>query len=403
MCLAARLPLVSPSRTSAAAVAVLLFVLMPLDLSTAVAQARDAPAEDMNQNGMDKPVSNGVFADVIIRARITQRFEIYNPHSQEQLQDVKNMGFTQVILDWPNLHAAAGEIGLAVVLANWWTLETDDQEIEKGIDTAKRVDPRRLVGVSMMDEPERYAPDTPFSFYQALYYDLRAQFDQELPGVKLEVSHWGPLASWTPRQYETFIPLYQATDRIRLMPYPDLHEGPLAEVYYQMIRSRHLMKLAGRDLPQVVILQTWVLPEKPQLPRIEELRVMAYSAILCGADTLSFYSYDPELWRQTAGFTAGFADLMQELTEFSRQHSEATVEARMSGTGVLTATITPAQGEPLSMLVNTNRTSVDGLAGLEVVMDKSYQKPSFQSCAGRSVAPRRQQLFRFRRLRCRPN
>ena len=73
-------------------------------------------------------------------------------------------------------------------------------------------------------------------------------------------------------------------------------------------RSRQLMRLAGRELPQVVILQTWVLPEKPELPTIDELRVMSYQAMLAGADTVSFYNYDPQLWQRTTGFTEGFTD-----------------------------------------------------------------------------------------------
>ena len=79
---------------------------------TAVAQP---PSESM-------PLDNEVFADAITSGRVTQRFEIYNPHSEEQLQTVKQMGFTQVILDWPQLHAAATQIDLDVVIANWWTV-----------------------------------------------------------------------------------------------------------------------------------------------------------------------------------------------------------------------------------------------------------------------------------------
>jgi hypothetical protein len=330
-------------------------------------------------DGEAENAATGSEPDASAKGRITRHFEIYNPHSKEQLQAVKDMGFTQVILDRPNLHAEASEVGLDVVLANWWTLETEPEEIEKRIEYAKQVDRRRLLAVSMMDEPERHAPATPFSYYQALYQDLRAHFDEELPGVKLEISHWGPLRSWTASHYKYFVPLYQATDRIRIMPYPDLYESPLSEVFYQMVRSRKLMKLANRDLPQVVILQTWVLPDDPKLPTIDELRVMAYEAILSGADTVSFFSYDPQVWSQTPDFTEGFAGLMKELTAFSRQHQNATVESRMSSSGVLTATITPPDADPLSVRVNTNRTAVDGLPALAVVIPSPVSTPQVQA------------------------
>jgi hypothetical protein len=342
-------------------------------------------------------VDNRTFTDVTVTGRITEKFEIYNPHSPEQLETVRNMGFTQVILDWPNLHAAASQLGLDVVLAHWWTLTTEVKQIEQAIEYAGTVDRRKLVGFSMMDEPERYAPDTSFNFYRSLYKDLRAHFDKESPAVKVEISHWGPLASWTPARYQSFVPLYQATDRIRLMPYPDLDEGPLGEVFYQMLRSRKVMALAGRELPQVVILQTWMLPEDPKLPTIDELRVMAYCAILGGAETVSFYHYDPAIWQKTPGFSEGFASLMKELTGFCRRYRGASVESRINAAGVLTATPKPLQGPVISITVNTNRFPVDGLESLAVVgLEPSeaalVQRPTSANC--RVTGPLRRWLSR---------
>ncbi|MGE0760969.1 MAG: hypothetical protein AB7O38_28415 [Pirellulaceae bacterium] len=245
--------------------------------------------------------SSGDPAPVQLSGRVSQRFEIYNPHSREQLEALRQMGFTQVILDWPTLHADAAELGLDVVLAHWWTVATNPAEIDQAVEFARQVDPQRLVGFSMMDEPERNSPETSFQFYRSLYQDVRAYFDRERPGTKIELSHWGPLASWEEEDYRRFVPLYRAADRMRLMPYPDLDEGPLDEVFLQMVRSRRVMQLAGRELPWVVILQTWVLPEEPKLPTIDELRVMAYCAMLGGAETVSFFSYDPAVWDRTPG------------------------------------------------------------------------------------------------------
>ena len=178
------------------------------------------------------------------------------------------------------------------------------------------------------------------------------------------------------------------------MPYPDLYEGPLSEVYYYMIRSRRLMNMAGVELPQVVILQTWVLPENPKLPTIDELRVMSYQAILAGADTVSFYNYDPEQWSQTTGFAEGFADLMRELTDFSRRYRGATVEAKMSRSGILAATIRPDTSGPMSVVVNTNRTAVEGLAPLEVSLHGPTEPPVAQDCSRQCVSQCRPKLVR---------
>jgi hypothetical protein len=280
----------------------------------APAQEAAEPSEPVAPVETFKPRGNSEFISKQTVARITRRFEMYDPHSVEALQTLKEMGFTQVVLDWPNLHGDATEIGLDVVLANWWTDKTKPEEIDRGIELARQVDPARLAGISVMDEPELNAPETPFSFYVDLYERLRQQLARELPGVRLEISHAGPHASWDQRYYDHFSALYEAADVMRIMPFPDLNEGPLSNVYFMILRSRELMRIAGRQLPLVVILQTWVLPPESKLPEMAELRVMAWQAMLAGAETLSFFDYNPEVWSQTPGFHDQFAELMQELT-----------------------------------------------------------------------------------------
>jgi hypothetical protein len=337
------------------------------------------------------PVSNEVFEGARITSELAQRFEIYNPHSTDDLRAVKAMGFDQVILDWPQLHVEASEMGLDVVMANWWTKDTSAEEIQAGIDRAKAVDPRFLSAVSMMDEPERHSPDTPFSFYRQQYERLRDELDGERSHVLVEISHWGPLHIWPERAYDYFVPLYQSADRIRIMPYPDLFENPLNEVYYMMLRSRRVMRLAGRDLPQAVILQTWVLPPDPKLPTLAELRVMVYQAMLAGADTISFFNYDPQTWQQTEGFTEGFAELMREVTRFRDRFRCATVHTSMDSEGILRSRLFQPNGEEVEVLVNTNRTSVGGLAALEVVT-----RTICEPCQARKWRPMCR--FRIRRL-----
>ncbi|MDG1894762.1 MAG: hypothetical protein P8J37_07630 [Fuerstiella sp.] len=215
---------------------------------TAAHQARD-PVEL-------RPRSNEEYVGRSVRTTVAQRFEMYDPHSKEALADLKAMGFTQVILDWPNLHNAASDVGLDVVLANWWTQDTKPEEIKEGLELARKVSPQSLIGFSIMDEPGRNAPETPFGYYIDLYEQLKPKFAEELPGTRLEISHWGPMASWDSRYYDYFSFLYEADDVMRIMPYPDLHEAPLDDVFFMIQRSRKLMKIAERELPLVVILQT---------------------------------------------------------------------------------------------------------------------------------------------------
>ncbi|MCA9047487.1 MAG: hypothetical protein KDA89_02085, partial [Planctomycetaceae bacterium] len=281
-------------------------------------------------------------------------------------RDLKEMGFTQVMLDWPNLHQAAAEAGLQFVLAHWWNQKSSSEEISAAVERARQTDSQKLIGFSVMDEPERNSPETPFGFYIDLYEKLLPEFRRDLPNTRIEISHWGPLASWTEEHYEYFSFLYEAADVMRIMPYPDLREGPLDEVFFMIQRTQRLMELAGRKIPLVVILQTWVLPPENKLPTVDELRVMTYLAMLSGAETVSYFDYNLEVWNQTSGFSAGFRDLMQEVTAFRRRHQDDDVVSTMSADGILTSTLSARTGRVMQLTINTNRIRAGDLSPLEI-------------------------------------
>lgn len=324
------------------------------------------------------PIDNSEFFGVKSTGTVTQRFEIYDPHTLADLQAVEAMGFDQVILDRAPLHKEATALGLDVVIANWWTDETDQQLIDDSIKLSREVDSGRLVGISVMDEPERNSPDTPFKFYVDLYQKLKPLMVDELSGVRLEISYWGPLASWDQRYYEYFSFLYEAADVMRLMPYPDLHEGPLGDVYLMMQRSDRAMAIAEVDIPQIVILQTWVLSPENKLPNIRELRVMAYQVMLGGAETLSFFEYKPEIWDQTPGFTAQFSELMTELLALRQRLTGAQIESVLHENGILEAIATWSSGRREMLRVNTNRDETEEMDGLEI-QDTSLSVPLLTS------------------------
>lgn len=310
-------------------------------------------------------IPNSEFYGEPTTCRVTERFEIYDPHSLEELQKVKQMGFDQVILDRAPLHTLATQIGLDVVIANWWTPETEESVIQDSIALSKKVAPGRLRGISLMDEPERNTPDTPFEFYIDLYKRIKSE-TKSLQNTRLEISYWGPLSRWDDRYYREFAKLYQAADVMRLMPYPDLNEGPLREVYLMMRRSDRAMAMASVDIPKIVILQTWVLEPKNKLPTIDELRVMAYQAMLGGAETLSFFEYKPEVWDQTPGFEAKFEELMQELVGLRARLRGASITSTLHKSGILVSQLTWSNGQMATVRVNTNRISTEDLARLAV-------------------------------------
>jgi hypothetical protein len=312
------------------------------------------------------PIDNSEFFGKTTVANVTRYLEIYDPHSLDELRAIKAMGFDQVVLDRAPLHADATALGLKVVIANWWSDTTEQATIDESLEFARQVAPGQLTGISVMDEPERNSPDTPFQYYVDLYQQLKPRMLGPLANVRLEISYWGPLASWDQRYYEYFSYLYESADVMRLMPYPDLHEGPLGDVYLMMQRSQRAMEVAAVDIPQVVILQTWVLPPENKLPTIDELRVMAYQAMLGGAETLSFFEYRPELWEQTPGFTEQFAELMQELHSLRARLTHAKIESVLHENGLFDAVASWPSGGTATIRVNTNRHAEHDLQALEI-------------------------------------
>ncbi len=359
-------------------------------------QSADTPevAPAITDPAEQRRAANAPYVGVPIRTRVTQRFEMYSPRNEQAVTELKAMGFTQVMLDRPNLHQAATDVGLPFVLAHWWNQETKPEEITAAVERAKSVDPSMLIGFSIMDEPERNAPDTPFGYYIDVYEKLRPEFQKELVGTRLEISHWGPLAEWTDQHYEYFSFLYEAADVMRIMPYPDLGEGPLDDVFFMMRRTQRPMELAGRNLPLVVILQTWILPPKNQLPEIAELRVMTYQAMLSGAETVSFFDHNPEVWRQKEGFESGFRDLMQGATEFARRYKDWHVETVINADSVLTSILTSPSGQRQRVTINTQRTAVQSLAALEIreeLLESTSTLLTGQCCPQQCVPARNHQ------------
>lgn len=306
------------------------------------------------------------FIDVPVSCRMTQRFEMYCPHSEADLRELKSMGFTQVILDRVELHESATRLGLQVVLGHWWTHQTSPEDIERGIEWARAVDPRTLIGFSVQDEPERNSPETHFRFYVDLYERLKPIFRKEFPLVQIEISHWGPMASLTDAQLRYYSLLYRAADVMRIMPYPDIHEAPLSDVFFIMQRSRKVMRLADRELPLVAILQTWIHPPKNQLPEIDELRVMAYQAMLSGTETLSFYDFNRQVWDQAPLFIDQFRELMKELTEMSKLYQKHQIKTFITNDGILKSTLTSPEGSVTRIELNTSRQATNGFKPLEV-------------------------------------
>lgn len=249
---------------------------------------------------------------------ITQDFEIYGAKSQADLDFLKSLGFTQVILDSPALAEPAEAAGFSVVLANWWSESTSWSDVLPILQFAEGL--KNLVSINMMDEPVHCGLSShPAAVYRGLREMIRAA--DFVP--RLSMTKHGPRPSWPTCWQLLFLDYLEAIDILRIDPYPIADGLPLRAVAEWIGLARQMMASIRRDLPLTVILQAW--DSGGGLPSIDQIRVMAYMALFSGADTLSFYGYDQASWNATPGFTEKFAALMGELTGLAREFAGAKV------------------------------------------------------------------------------
>lgn len=297
-------------------------------------------------------------------ATITRDFEIYGASSQADLDFLRTLGFTQVILDSPALARPAESAGFAVVLANWWDNSTQWGQVLPIFRFAEGL--TRLVSVNMMDEPmlNGLADHAP-AVYLALREAIREHgFDQ-----RLSLTMYGPQLSWPAPWLRVFLDYLGAIDVLRIDPYPIAAGKPLRLVVDWINLARQLMASAGRDLPLTVILQAW--DSGDGLPSIDQIRAMAYMALLSGADTLSFFSYDPATWYQTPGFVEGFTALMGELVELAREFAGAEIHPILGAEDLFEAEI-DLDGRRTCITVNTLGRPNGTLGPLQVVREGGH-------------------------------
>jgi len=259
----------------------------------------------------EKPVS-------VTCVTCAQHIELYGAKTEEHLRHFRQIGVDQVILESANLIPAAEQLGMRVVLANWWNGDTDEQLIERQRQAARSS--KRLISLNLMDEPIHNDPTihSP-EFYQGLRTKFREQGDR----TPLSLTIYGPSLKW-PAEYDALFGRYvAAVDVLRIDPYPVVAEAPLRLVYDWPRKAQTFIADTGRRIPLTVILQAWSLGDDeqgvPQLPEIDQLRVMAYLAMFSGADTVSFFSFDPAVWDRKPGFREGFEGLLQEIRQIQRE------------------------------------------------------------------------------------
>jgi hypothetical protein len=259
-----------------------------------------------------------VFANEPACVTCARHIELYGAKSKDDLRHFRQIGVDQVILESAGLIPATEQLGMRVVLANWWNADTDEQVIERQLQAARSA--KSLVSLNLMDEPIHNNPSihSP-EFYQELRTTLREQGDR----TPLSLTIYGPSLKW-PDDYDALFKGYvDAVDVLRIDPYPVVAEAPLRLVYDWPRKAQAFIAETGRRIPLTVILQAWSPGDDdqgiPQLPEIDQLRVMAFLAMFSGADTISFFSFDPAVWDRKPGFREGFDGLLKDMRQVQRQ------------------------------------------------------------------------------------
>jgi hypothetical protein len=317
---------------------------------------------------------------------IARNFEIYGAETGADLELLKSLGFTQVILDDQGLANLAGEFGLAVVLANWWNTSTTWTQIQALFEYALGLN--NLVSINMMDEPIYNGVAThPPELYMRIRETMRSQgFDQ-----RLSLTIYGPQSSWPVSWSRLFMEYLATIDILRIDPYAIAAGQPLRIVKEWIDYSHSLMAVAQRELPLTVVVQAW--NSGSGLPSIAEIRVMAYMALFSGVETVSFYSYNPTVWNQTKGFLRGFAAIMTELTALSREFENADIQPVLGGDDLFQVEICH-EGQWTCITVNTRNHPNGVLGPLEIVRSNGRcPMPMLVNAFVGEFAPPRQRLL----------
>ena len=294
----------------------------------------------------------GLWLKVPLVSALPSHFELYGAKTPEQLVIFKAWGFDQVILESNNLIPIANDLRLRVVQANWWNPSTPMSVVESQIAKAKLAD--QLVSVNMMDEPIYNNPSIhPPEYYVELKSKL-ASFD-----VPLSLTQYGPKEEWTDSEKALFLSYIHAVDVMRIDPYPVVAKRPLRTVYDWVQATRRMIEEdVKRNIPLTVILQAWADGDdssgQPKLPTPEQLRVMIYLAAFSGADTVSFYNFDPQVWDRYPGFQDALLSYVKELIDLRTYLTDATINSGFENQHVFRVSAVSKDGLSYCMRINTS-------------------------------------------------
>ncbi len=295
---------------------------------------------------------SALYLNAPLVSALPSHFELYGAKTPEQLVIFKAWGFDQAILESNSLIPIANDLGMRVVQANWWNPSTPMSVIESQIANAKIAD--QLVSVNMMDEP---IFNNPSIHPPEDYVELRAKL--ALFDIPLSLTQYGPKEEWSDNEKALFRSYIHAVDVMRIDPYPVVAKRPLRTVYDWVHATRRMIEEdIKRNIPITVILQAWADGDdsrgQPNLPTPEQLRVMIYLAAFSGADTVSFYNFDPPVWDRFPGFQNALLSYVKEIIDLRTYLSDASINSVFENQHVFRISAVSKDGLAYCIRINTN-------------------------------------------------
>lgn len=292
---------------------------------------------------------------------------ISNDAPARHVADVAKMGFTRVLGEDQVAHAAIAQ-DLRFVLARFWTSD----RLQDWHNIKPFAPSENLVSVNMADEPIYWDHDDPHRFNLPVrkpshYQQLREQIKQEFD-VPLSLSFFGPdEGKWASSEREDYFFQYWPTiDHLRMNIFPAYKNRPLGVIFTWVDKLTTEMRQRPDPKPLTVTLQTWTEPDHPRHPTVPELRVMAFAVLLGGAQAVSFYQYDPQVWKLLPdNFLGGFSELIEELRITADKLVGATTQVVSMSQGVYEVHITRPSHRS-KVLVNTTDRFAHSLNPYEV-------------------------------------
>lgn len=226
--------------------------------------------------------------------------EIYGARWDEDFAITKAHGFNTVIEFGENIEDRAERFGMMLIDPNWMGRDNTLEQVAAKAD--KYRNKRAVIAYNLNDEPD-LRPE--LGVGPADLERIADFFRKKDPRRLLSVTCAGGAGGtrlWP--EYASFV------DVLRINPYPVIGGVPLSLVT-ERLKVAH--EAVGPGKPVWVILQAWFMGDADSFPTDRQDRCMTYLALAGGANAISHFDFNIEVWSQFPAFWNGLIQNNREL------------------------------------------------------------------------------------------